>query len=364
MISDLSINDYGWSEDLARQFEPHAAKGWMPGRVLVQQRGLLGLMTPAGDVHAELGGRFVHEAGLAGEHSGGHPIAGDWVAVSVTPGSDRGIVHALMPRTTAFTRKGPAGVQVVAANVDVALLAASLNADLSLRRIERYLANTYESGASPVIVLTKADDCEDVDDLVAQVEGVAFGVPVLAVSAVTGQGLEALSAYLKPAETSVIVGSSGVGKSTLVNALAGAEIMTTQGIIAEGARGKHTTTHRELVRLPTGALLLDTPGMREIGVYGAGVGVEEIFHDIDDLAQNCRFSDCSHTNEPGCAVRAAIREGDLDGSRWKSYQKLQREMAFEEAKDDAVKRAANRKHWITITKSQRAMKKQWKSEGR
>lgn len=358
------INDYGWSDALARQFEPFAAKGWIPGRVTVQQRGLWGLITPQGDVQAELSGRFVHEAGQAGPFSGGHPVAGDWVAVSVAPGSDRGMIQAVLPRSGAFTRQGPAGMQVVAANVDVALLAASLNADLSLRRIERYLANTYESGAVPVIVLTKSDDCDDVEAKVAQVEAVAFGVPVLAVSAVTGEGLEALQAYLEPGRTAVILGSSGVGKSTLVNALAGAEVMTTQGIIEEGSRGKHTTTHRELFRLPTCALLLDTPGMREIGVYGAGEGVETTFADIDELALSCRFSDCKHGNEPGCAVRTAIEDGALDETRFNSFRKLQRELAFEERKEDPVKRAQERAKWVAVSRSQRAMKKQWGKEGR
>jgi ribosome biogenesis GTPase len=263
-------------------------------------------------------------------------------------------VHGLLPRSSAFTRKGANGVQVVAANIDVALLTTSLNADFSPRRLERYLANAYEGGASPVIVLTKADIGEDIEGKLEEAEAIAFGVPVLVVSAVTGEGMDALAAYLKPGETAVLLGMSGAGKSTLVNGLAGEELMVTQEIIAEGARGKHTTTHRELIRLPSGALLLDTPGMREIGVFGADVGVEAVFGDIDVLALDCRFSDCRHEREPGCAVREALRDGSLDEGRWKSWQKLQRELAFEARKEDRHLRDAARHVWVQRAKNYRA----------
>ena len=346
------INDYGWSATLQDAFAPFAERGLTPGRMLVQQRGQLGLITDDGEVTAELSGRFQHEAGR-----GEHPVAGDWVAVAVRPGEGTATIHGLVPRTSRFTRKGPTGVQVVAANVDTAFLTTSLNADFSARRLERYLANAYEGGADPVIVLTKADLCDDIAPFVDEAEAIAFGVPVIAVSSLDGRGLDQLERRLRPGRTAVVLGMSGAGKSTLVNALAGEARMATQGIIAEGARGRHTTTHRELIRLPSGALLLDTPGMREIGVFGADEGVSAIFADIDDLATECRFSDCRHEREPGCAIRSALETGHLDEGRWRSYVKLQKELAFEQRKEDPVLREAARQVWLKRAKANRARTK-------
>jgi len=247
--------------------------------------------------------------------------------------------------------------QLVAANVDVALLVASLNAEFNVRRIERYLAAAWESGADPMIVLTKADMCDRVDDLKAEVEAVAFGVPVHTVSAVTGQGLEALRACLLPGKTAALLGSSGVGKSTLVNAFADQLVMETRGISADGVRGRHTTTHRELVLLPSGALILDTPGMRELGLWDADAGVSSAFAEIEALVAQCRFHDCRHTTEPGCTVREALSNGSLDSERWAAYGKLQRELAFLERKNDPIARTESRKVWIRRHKDYRARKK-------
>src|SRR5579871_4046299 len=215
------IEDYGWSDALQNDFAPHAAKGLTPGRVLVQQRSVYTVATDFGELAAQLSGRFMHEAG----EGGGNPAVGDWVALAARPAEGAATIQALMPRRTAFVRKAAHSVettQVVAANVDVAFLAASMNADFSARRLERYLATAWQSRAQPVVVLTKLDLCDDPDAVIAEAESVAIGVDVLAVSAVTGEGLEALATHLKPRETAVLVGSSGVGKSTLVNALAGA----------------------------------------------------------------------------------------------------------------------------------------------
>lgn len=353
------LKSYGWSEKLQAQFQTFADRGLTPGRVTVQQRGLYRLATPDGDLSAELSGKLAHEAG-----EGGYPVAGDWVACAARPGEGAATIHAVLPRSSVFVRKasGPnVAPQTVAANVDIALLTASLNADLSLRRLERYLAVAWESGAQPVVVLTKADACEDVDALVAEVESIAFGCPVHAVSAVTGQGLDALAALLGPGQTAVLLGSSGVGKSTLVNALAGQALMATQGIIEEGARGRHTTTHRELILLPSGGLVLDTPGMRELGLWDNEAGVAAAFGDIEALAAQCRFHDCAHRTEPGCAVQAALADGTLDEGRWKSFGKLQRELAHLDLKDDPLARAEVRRVWINRHKAGRAkMKHKWK----
>jgi ribosome biogenesis GTPase / thiamine phosphate phosphatase len=351
------LKSYGWSDALQHDFQPFAAQGLVPARVIVQQRNLYRLVAEAGEIEGRISGRFAHEAA-----DGGYPVTGDWVAAELKGGA--AVIAQVLPRRTAFTRMAAGTAkdrQVVAANVDVALLAASLNADLNLRRLERYLATAYESGTRPVILLTKADACADPDELIAGVEAIAFGAPVLAVSVRTGQGLAALSALLEPGKTAVLLGSSGVGKSTLVNALAGAERMATREIREDDAHGRHTTTHRELILLPSGALILDTPGMRELALWDAEAGVAAAFAEttaqVEALAQGCRFRDCAHDREPGCAVRAALADGSLDAERWASFQKLRRELAFAVRKEDPLAAAAERKRWIAIHKSGRARTK-------
>jgi len=358
------ITTYGWSPDLQQTFEPFAAEGFAPARVIVQQRGHYRLIAESGELDAKLSGRFVHEAA-----EGGFPVVGDWVGIDTRLEEGAATIHRLVPRTSAFVRRsaGQSGAaQVVAANVDVALLAASLNGDLNTRRLERYLAAAHESGAEPVIVLTKADAAPNAAELVAGVEAMAAGAPVVAVSARTPGGLDGLTPYLQPGRTAVLLGSSGVGKSTLVNALFGSEKMATREIREDDARGRHTTTHRELVLLPSGALILDTPGMREMGLWEVQDGLEATFADlreeIDAIAVDCRFSDCGHTNEPGCAVRAALADGRLDAARWESYGKLQKEMAFEVRKEDPRARAEARKVWIGRTKGYRALQDQRRRE--
>lgn len=350
------LERYGWSEPLRHQFTAHAADGLVPARVLVQQRGHYEIVGEAGELSATLSGKLARDA-----EAGGYPVAGDWVAIALRQGEGAATIHAVLPRQGVFVRRaagpGAARGQVVAANVDVALLAASLNGELNVRRLERYLAAAWESGAAPVIVLTKADQCENVDELRAEVEAIAFGVPVHAVSAVTGEGLEALRAHLAPGKTAVLLGSSGVGKSTLVNAFAGTSLMATRAISVDGQRGRHTTTHRELVLLPSGALILDTPGMRELGMWDASAGVSAAFGDVETLMTQCRFTDCKHRTEPGCAVRAALDDGTLDAERWEAYGKLQRELAFEKGKNDPKARAETRKVWIKRHKAGRARMK-------
>jgi ribosome biogenesis GTPase / thiamine phosphate phosphatase len=306
------LNSYGWSDALQQQFQAYAARGLAPARVVVQQRSLYVLATPAGEAIAQLSGRFAHEA-VAGHF----PVAGDWVAAALRPVEASATIHHLLPRRTTFTRKavGHGGAQVVAANVDVAFLVASLNQDLSARRIERYLAMAWESGASPVVVLTKADLCADPGTFEAEIESVALGVPVHVVSALTGEGLDGLNEFFAVGQTAALPGSSGVGKSSLLNALAGRAVMTTQAIREHDARGRRTTTHRELILLPSGRLVLDTPGMRELGVWEAETGLATTFADVETLFALCRFRDCAHETEPGCAVQSALADGRLDAAR-------------------------------------------------
>jgi len=335
------LNSYGWSETLQQKFQTHAASGLRPARVIVQQRGLYVLATEFGDVTAQLSGRFVYEA-----EAGMHPVAGDWVAVVIRPDEAAATIQHVLPRNGAFLRKAAGGgraAQVVAANVDVAFVVASLNGDLNARRIERYLAAAWDGGAYPVVVLTKADLCHDYIARRAKIEAIAPGVPVHVVSVVTGQGLEALGNSFAAGQTAALLGSSGVGKSSLVNALAGAALMPTQAIREDDARGRHTTTHRQLVLLPNGRLMLDTPGMRELGLWEADAGVATAFADVEALAAHCRFKDCAHAAEPGCAVQAAIADGTLDQNRVRSFAKLQRELARDARKEHSTARAAARK---------------------
>ncbi len=347
------IDLYGWSDALQASFAPHAADGLAPARVLAQHRGLWRVMTVEGERNARLSGRFAADAS-----PGEHPVVGDWLAVS-GEGVDEVTVHALIPRRSAFSRRAVSGggVQVIAANVDVVFLVAALNADLNLRRLERYLVAARESGAAPVIVLTKTDLSAEPEKEIGHVAEVAGGAPVVALSARTGVGLDGLDPWLKPGLTAALLGSSGAGKSTLLNALAGATLMDTGAIRDSDDRGRHTTTHRELFRLPSGALLVDTPGMREFSVLAGDAALEASFADIVELFPHCRFGDCKHTTEPGCTVLAALADGSLTDERWRAYLKLQGELAFDARKGDPAAEAAHRRHWKQLNKSQRARNK-------
>jgi ribosome biogenesis GTPase len=310
-------------------------------------------MTASGEREARLAGHFAFAP------QGQTPVAGDWVAAELPADGTLATIQAVIPRRTAFQRRGPMGeTQTVAANLDVALVTVALNGDFNLRRLERYLALAHESGARAIVALTKADLCDDVATRHALASAVAGAAPIFVVSAQTGAGLDALAESFAPGETIALLGSSGVGKSTLVNALTGEARMATQAISGDDKRGRHTTTHRELVRLASGALMLDSPGMRELGLLGGEEGLSATFEDVEALAAACRFSDCRHEREPGCAVRAALDIGGLEEGRWRSFLKLQRELAFERRRDgDPQARAAQRALHTKRQKAYRALKK-------
>ncbi|MEE1941070.1 ribosome small subunit-dependent GTPase A [Streptomyces sp. TRM 70361] len=330
---------YGWDEHTAESFAPHGRQGLIPARVVRVDRGRCDAVTADGTVRAD-------SASVTGPDPVRTVCTGDWAALG--PGAG-GLpeVRALLPRRTAFVRSTSskrAEGQVLAANVDHAVIAVSLATEPDLGRLERFLALAWESGAQPLVVLTKADLAPDAGHVAADAEAAAPGVPVLSVSARTGEGLDALAAALCEG-TAVLLGQSGAGKSTLVNALVGQEVATVQSTRSRDGKGRHTTTGRELFLLPGGGVLIDTPGLRGVGLWDAGDGVGRTFADVEELARECRFPDCAHTAEPGCAVLAAVDDGTLPVRRLDSYRKLLRENEYLAARTDARLRAELRRDW-------------------
>lgn len=286
-----------------------------------------------------------------------YPTAGDFVLIQYNSSGDSPIIRTL-DRKSFFSRRDPTpgrGEQAVAANFDYVFIMTSLNLDFNVRRIERYLTLAWQSGAIPVVILTKADLVDDYFEQIREVEMAAAGVGVFAVSAKTGYGLDALSEYLKPRKTIVFLGSSGVGKSSLVNALAGEEVMAVNGIREDDSKGRHTTTHRQLIMLPTGVMIIDTPGMRELGMWDVSIGLSDTFHDVEAFLGKCRFSDCRHQSEPGCAIKEAIAGGELSKERWDSYLKLKHEAKYTDDKSRALQEKSARNK--SIAKLCRQMKK-------
>lgn len=335
------LETLGWRPSLAHDLaawtaaDPRAGDGAEVGRIIRVDRGACTVTTAGGDRRAAIPRRLPPFPGTPALQPPPSPAVGDWAVLR------DGAVAALLPRTSAIVRESPeraTASQILAANVDTVFVVVALGGAPRLRRIERFLALAWGSGATPVVVLTKADLSADLAADIALAESAALGVDVLAVSAPTGQGLEALGPHVRAGETVALVGGSGAGKSTLVNALLGEERLATQAIRADG-KGRHTTTHRELVLLPGGGLLLDTPGMRALALWGAEEGIEATYADVEALAADCRFSDCAHAGEPGCAVAEAVASGALAAERLEGYHKLQREQRWLASRQDASVRA-------------------------
>jgi ribosome biogenesis GTPase len=344
-----ALTDLGWDSGRDTEFAPYATT-CVAGRVARPERGSYLVLTAAGAVRAEVSGTL-RRAAL---DPTALPTVGDWVAVR--DGGGVHLVEAVLPRRSAFVRHGSANAtagQVLAANVEVVFVVVALAAAPNLRRLERFLALAWESGGQPVVLLTKADLCADLDTVLASVVAAAPGSPVHAVSSLTGEGLEDVRSHLAPGRTCVLLGASGVGKSTLANRLLGAEHLATTEIRDDG-KGRHTTTHRELVPLPGGAVLIDTPGLRGLQLWDAEEGLERTFAEVEALIAQCRFADCAHRTEPGCAVLAALDAGTLDRRRWESHQKLQRELRHLASKQDVLMRIADRDRWKQIHKEARA----------
>lgn len=348
----MDLSKYGFMSDMM----PEGTQG-IPARITAVHKERYALVCEYGETYGRLKTK---------EYFGGFeefPTTGDFVLIRYIASGDSQIIKTL-PRKTFFSRRDPApggGEQAVAANFDYVFIMQSLNQDFNTKRLERYLTLAWQSGAMPVVILTKADLVDECSSYIRRVEGVAVGVAVHAVSSKTGAGFEALADYMMPGKTIVFLGSSGVGKSSLVNALAGKDIMTVNGIREADSKGRHTTTHRQLIMLENGAMIIDTPGMRELGMWDVSSGLNEAFADVEQYLGKCRFNDCKHRSEPGCAIKAAIANGELSRERWESYIALKTEAKYSDDKAGFLRQKQQRNK--NIAKFNRQKKSEKKKYG-
>ncbi|MFO0944616.1 MAG: ribosome small subunit-dependent GTPase A [Planctomycetota bacterium] len=355
-----TLERLGWNDGWDSAFREHGGGSGVPARICAEHRGQYEYLSEIGEGTAQVAGRLRHQAVERADY----PAVGDWVCLETEPGSDRGVIHALLPRRNKLSRK-VAGreveEQIVAANVDVVFLLSSMNGDLNGRRLERFASAVAAIDCQVVVCLSKCDLREDFVSIVDDMRLLFPSFPVLALSAYSGQGLDALIPWLGKGQTVAMLGSSGVGKSTLLNRLLGHERQLTASVREADDRGRHTTTHREMIPLPQGAWLIDNPGIRELQLWDDGADVEATFEDIRQLAAQCRFTDCSHQQEPGCAVREAIESGELEHKRWENFEKMQREVAFMATRHDVHAQREQRKKWKKI---HRDLKERYKFRNR
>ncbi len=352
MNAQFNLAQWGWRDRQAQSFVSYEQQGFTIGRVVVEYRHTYLLYTEQGEQLAEVTGKLRHQATGIQDF----PAVGDWVVIQPSASDQRSTIHAILPRTSKFSRKlvgGAIAEQIIATNVDTVFLVVGLDGDFNLRRIERYLILAWDSGATPVILLNKADLCLNLAERLLAVESIAMGVPIIPLSATQQHGLEALDPYLQPGQTIALLGSSGVGKSTITNQLKGEAVQAIQAVRVGDDRGKHTTTHRQLIPLPSGALIIDTPGMRELQIWSGAEGLPETFNEIEILTEQCHFRNCQHEQEPGCAIQQALADGHLDPKRFFNYQKLQREINHLARKQDQQASLVEKQRWKKIHQAQR-----------
>ena len=347
--SSIDLTALGWGPGSEQHLQGYD-DGFEPARVAIAHKGSYSVMTARGEMPGVVTGRLSFEASSGADL----PAVGDWVVVAIS--DDLAVIHAVLPRKGVFSRK-VAGTrtdeQIVASNVDIVFICTSLDSDLNLRRIERYVTLALQSGTRPVVVLTKSDGCDDVAGAISRVSSTLTDIEVVAVSALTSDGIAPLGPYLEGAPTIALLGSSGVGKSTLVNRLLGRAVMTTREVRDDG-KGRHTTTHRRLIPLPAGGALIDTPGMRELQLWATDEGLDAGFSDVAGIAAACRFRDCSHDSEPGCAVIAAVESGALRSDRFESYRKQERELAALARRKDKRLASEEARRWKQISREARS----------
>lgn len=356
----IELVELGWDERWAATFAPHVQEDLVPARVAIEFNHIFKVLTADGELQGQHSGRLLHNAIGRNELA----AVGDWVGVRRSARERTGTIEVILPRRSKFSRKVAGELteeQVVAANIDVVFLVMGLDLDYNPRRLERYLLLAYESGASPIILLSKADLVDDVERRVADVAAVASGTPVHAISAITRQGVETIEQYLGRGRTAALLGSSGVGKSTLINSLSGVDLLKTAAVREHDSRGRHTTRHRQLIVLPGRGLLIDTPGMRELQLWDVTTAATESFEDIEALAAECHFTDCRHRDEPRCAVKAAAVEGTIAADRLASYHKLQDELRELGAKREVRNQIEEKRRGKIAGK---AMKQLFKDRGR
>lgn len=352
----MSLTKLGWNPAREAQFAPHRAKGFVPARVAVEDKHYYRVWTDDAELIAQITGKIIHEA--KGHHAQ-LPKVGDWVAVKILPNEEKAAIHAVLPRTTQITRKNSGRdttAQVLAANLETIFLVMAADISYNAARLERMLVMAHDSGARPVVVLNKIDLCADPDALMAGAQRIAKDVSLHPVSAATGRGVKKLAAEIKPGDTVAFIGTSGVGKSSLINKMYGDELMPTIEVRAQDAKGRHTTTWREMIFLPSGGVVIDTPGMREFHLWDlAGPGTREAFPEFEELALRCHFRDCTHTQEKDCAVLAELNAGKIPRDRYESFVKLQREIAY-------LREAEKRAGWTTRRKSDRVAHRAFNKE--
>jgi ribosome biogenesis GTPase len=342
----MGLTKLGWNAERDAEFAPHLAKGLIPARVAVEDKHFYRVWTAEAELTAQVTGKFIHESRR--DHSV-LPKVGDWVAIKLVPNEEKAMIQAILPRRTRISRKmtgRDAAEQILATNIETVFLVTAADPSFNAARLERMLVMAHDSGARPVVILNKIDLCDDLDAKLAEAARVAGDALVLAACALTGRGVKKLAALIKPGDTVVFIGTSGVGKSSLINRLYGEDIQATVEVRVNDAKGRHTTSWREMIFLPQGGVVIDTPGMREFHIWAAGEGAKETFPEIETLAAGCHFRDCTHTQEKDCAVLAALAAGTLPRERHESFLKLQLEISF-------LREAEKQASWQNRRKSDR-----------